>query len=239
LCGPLLRPLARRLVGVDLSPKMLSKAAARGVYDQLNCGELSAWLASCGQRFEVAVAADVLCYFGDLSAVFAQIRAVLMPGGCFACSLEASSEPGSGAPFVLRPHGRYQHDRGYVEVMLTAAGFVAVRLTQAILRYEISCSRAVHQSAGSGRALREPCRQKLFAPSSIHFWMVARFALPPSAPPPWVFGQVCCAQQSSALLETVPRLTNAYDTDWLASGATQLLLASQMVSVVLPLRSSL
>jgi predicted TPR repeat methyltransferase len=136
LCGPLLRPLARRLVGVDLSPKMLSKAAARGVYDQLNCGELSAWLASCGQRFEVAVAADVLCYFGDLSAVFAQIRAVLMPGGCFACSLEASSEPGSGAPFVLRPHGRYQHDRGYVEVMLTAAGFVAVRLTQAILRYE-------------------------------------------------------------------------------------------------------
>src|SRR6185437_2445821 len=36
LCGPLLRPIAARLIGVDLSPKMLAKAAARGVYDQLN-----------------------------------------------------------------------------------------------------------------------------------------------------------------------------------------------------------
>jgi len=30
LCGPLLRPLARTLVGVDLSPKMLAKARQRG-----------------------------------------------------------------------------------------------------------------------------------------------------------------------------------------------------------------
>jgi predicted TPR repeat methyltransferase len=136
LCGPLLRPLARRLVGVDLSPKMLSKAAARGVYDQLNCGELTEWLATCGQGFEVAIAADVLCYFGDLSGVFARIREGLVPGGCFACSLEALSESEAGAPFVLRPHGRYQHDRAYVEATLTAAGFVTVRLRQDILRYE-------------------------------------------------------------------------------------------------------
>src|SRR6202011_5820865 len=89
LCGPLLRPFARRLVGVDLSPNMLSKAAARAVYDQLNCAELTQWLAECGQQFGLVVAADVLCYFGDLSAAFANSRAVLAPGACFACSLEA------------------------------------------------------------------------------------------------------------------------------------------------------
>jgi len=35
LCAPALRPLARRLVGVDLSPEMLEKARARGLYDAL------------------------------------------------------------------------------------------------------------------------------------------------------------------------------------------------------------
>ena len=35
LCGPLLRPLARLLVGIDLSPKMVDKARERGVYDGL------------------------------------------------------------------------------------------------------------------------------------------------------------------------------------------------------------
>ena len=136
LCGPLLRPLARRLVGVDLSPKMLSKAAARGVYEQLNCGELSEWLASCRETFDVAVAADVLCYFGDLSDVFTRIRTVLAPGGCFACSLERAAEAETEAPYVLRPHGRYQHARGYVEALLAAAGFERVSLSEETLRYE-------------------------------------------------------------------------------------------------------
>jgi len=141
LCGPLLRPMARRLVGVDLSPNMLSKAAARAVYDQLNCAELTHWLAECGQQFGLAVAADVLCYFGDLSAAFANARAVLAPGGCFACSLEAlPAAVGENAPavepFVLRPHGRYQHDRKYVEASLAAAGLDIVSISNQTLRHE-------------------------------------------------------------------------------------------------------
>jgi predicted TPR repeat methyltransferase len=141
LCGALLRPIARRLVGVDLSPNMLSKAAARAVYDQLNCAELTQWLAECGQQFALAVAADVLCYFGDLSAAFTNVRAVLGPGGCFACSLEAlptrvAGEASSGEPFVLQPHGRYQHDRRYVEAALLAAELDIVTLSTQTLRYE-------------------------------------------------------------------------------------------------------
>jgi predicted TPR repeat methyltransferase len=136
LCGPLLRPLAGRLIGVDLSSKMLAKAAARGVYDQLNCAELTQWLANCGGTFELAVAADVLCYFGDLADVFGRIRGVLAQGGCFACSLEALQDDASGQPFVLRPHGRYQHSRGHVEATLAAAGLRVAELSQAVLRYE-------------------------------------------------------------------------------------------------------
>jgi predicted TPR repeat methyltransferase len=137
LCGPFLRPVARRLVGVDLSPNMLSKAAARAVYDQLNCGELTQWLAECLQRFDLAVAADVLCYFGDLSAAFANVHSVLLPGGHFACSLEALPATASADDgFVLRPHGRYQHDRSYVEQVLADAKFEIVSIGTETLRYE-------------------------------------------------------------------------------------------------------
>ena len=41
LCDPLLRPYARRLVGVDLSAKMLTKAAGRKTYDDLVKYELT------------------------------------------------------------------------------------------------------------------------------------------------------------------------------------------------------
>jgi predicted TPR repeat methyltransferase len=137
LCGPLWRPMSRRLVGVDLSPNMLSKAAVRAVYDQLNCAELTEWLADCGQRFDLAVAADVLCYFGDLSAAFKAAAAVLLPGGRFACSLELmpDSTP-TDESFVLLPHGRYQHSRGYVEATLSASDLVIESMSVETLRYE-------------------------------------------------------------------------------------------------------
>ena len=136
LCGPLLRPAARRLVGVDLSPKMLSQAAARGLYDQLNCAELTEWLGTCRTSFDLAIAADVLCYFGDLWVAFSRVYNVLAPGGCFGCSLEAAPESTSGQPFEIRPHGRYQHQRAYIERTLAHAGFQQVRISQAVLRYE-------------------------------------------------------------------------------------------------------
>jgi predicted TPR repeat methyltransferase len=138
LCGPLLRPWAARLVGVDLSPKMLSKAAARGVYDQLNCAELTQWLAEEPQPFDVVICADVLCYFGDLASALPRVRAVLTPGGSFTCSLEALQQPTAREPYRLLPHGRYQHDRGYVERTLAAAGFTSVSINEGTLRYERS-----------------------------------------------------------------------------------------------------
>jgi predicted TPR repeat methyltransferase len=136
LCGPLLRPLASTLVGVDLSCKMLAQAAGRGLYDQLNWSELTHWLAACAKRFRLVIAADVLCYFGDLSAVFERIAGVLAPDGCLACSLEALADAGSTPSFVLQPHGRYQHRREYVEATLNRAGLRAESLKEGVLRME-------------------------------------------------------------------------------------------------------
>src|SRR5207244_1504398 len=57
LCGPLLRPLAERLCGVDLSPAMLSRAHERKVYDALEQAELTGWLHQHPETFDVIVAA--------------------------------------------------------------------------------------------------------------------------------------------------------------------------------------
>src|SRR5919199_1010982 len=63
LCGPLVAPYARRLVGVDLSEGMLTRARERRVYDELVKGELTAYLAGCAETFDVIVSADTLVYF--------------------------------------------------------------------------------------------------------------------------------------------------------------------------------
>jgi predicted TPR repeat methyltransferase len=133
LCGLLFEPMAQRLVGVDLSCKMLAKAAARGCYQQLNHSELTNYLYSCRDRFDLVLAADVLCYFGELSAVFEGVRNVLAPGGRFIFSLEAAND---SSGFTIRPHGRYEHDRGYVQQTLDAAGLRQVALFEDTLRFE-------------------------------------------------------------------------------------------------------
>ena len=50
LCGPLIAPYARRLVGVDLSERMLDQARARNVYDELVRRELTAYLRELHRR---------------------------------------------------------------------------------------------------------------------------------------------------------------------------------------------
>jgi SAM-dependent methyltransferase len=62
------------MVGVDLSQGMLSHAHRRAVYDELHCRELSTYLDSCAEKFDVVLAADVFCYFGDLRALLMKAR---------------------------------------------------------------------------------------------------------------------------------------------------------------------
>jgi predicted TPR repeat methyltransferase len=110
LCGPLLRPMARQLVGVDLSPKMLEQARRRGSYDDLACEDLVAFLRRSAGQFDVVVAADVLIYFGDLRPVWEAARAALRPGGLLAFSLEAADGDG----YRLQQSGRFAHSLDYV-----------------------------------------------------------------------------------------------------------------------------
>jgi predicted TPR repeat methyltransferase len=122
LCGPLLRPLARRLEGVDLSEGMLAAARELGVYDALTCAELTAFLRTAPARWDVLTAADVLVYVGALDAVFAAARDALRPGGLFVLSVETLGQE-SADDVALRPSGRYAHATRYLEALATRHGF--------------------------------------------------------------------------------------------------------------------
>ena len=151
LCGDWFRPLARRLVGVDLSPGMLEQARARGCYDELVCEELTVYVRRCEARFDLITAADVFCYFGDLTAVFAAVASLLRPAGRFIFSVEEMSADtaafsgndgpsisacGTVAGFALLEHGRYAHDASYLGQVLKQAGLAPIAMRPAVLRFE-------------------------------------------------------------------------------------------------------
>ncbi len=135
LCGPLLKPYARRLVGVDLSGQMLALAEKRTVYDEVCQAELTGYLAAHPASFDVVVSADTLVYFGALDEVAAASAASLRPGGWLIFTVEASPGDAAAPGYELRYHGRYVHTRGYLEDVLRRAGFRA-DIVQAELRME-------------------------------------------------------------------------------------------------------
>lgn len=137
-CASRLRPHARLLVGIDLSPGMLERANAGGLYDRLVAAELTAFLEAHRAAFDLVVAADVLCYFGDLETVLAAAAAALRPGGRLAFTVERLADgAGAGrADHRIGPHGRYSHDETHVRRSLAAAGLSVRHLRDDALRLE-------------------------------------------------------------------------------------------------------
>lgn len=131
LCAPHLRPLARRLIGVDLSPKMLDKARERGLYDNLVCADIGDYLQSV-RDIGLIVAADVLVYLGELGPLFGHARRALRPAGLFCFSIEA----GEGDGFTLRPSQRYAHALPYLKRLAASHGFDLLEAARHPLRRE-------------------------------------------------------------------------------------------------------
>ncbi len=121
LCGPLVAPYARRLVGVDLSAPMIAQARARNVYDELVKRELTAYLRDSTAEFDVIVSADTLVYFGLLEDVVAAAANALRPGGRLIFTVEELNGAGSDAGHAISPTGRYRHARAYVDRVLAGA----------------------------------------------------------------------------------------------------------------------
>jgi len=136
LCGPWLRVYAGRLVGVDLSARMLEAARVRGCYDELHHGEAIAFLREQAVAWDLIVAADTFCYCGDLGPAAVAIAAALAPAGLLVFSVEAARAGDTTCGYRLHPSGRYSHEAAYLRHTLTAAGLADVAVEPAVLRQE-------------------------------------------------------------------------------------------------------
>jgi predicted TPR repeat methyltransferase len=135
LCGPLVAPYARRLVGVDLSARMLAHARERNVYDELVQAELTAYVGEFTEAFDVIVSADTLVYFGSLDGVVAAAATALRPGGRLIFTVEELLVAGSQAAYSISANGRYRHTTRYLHRVLADAN-LRPAIVQAELRLE-------------------------------------------------------------------------------------------------------
>jgi predicted TPR repeat methyltransferase len=136
LCGPLLRPHAAFLAGVDLSTAMVELARKQSVYDALVVAELTAYLREHEATSDLIVSADTLVYFGDLVDFTSVAAKSLRPGGALVFTVERAQPKDAPDGYRLHPHGRYSHTDDYLRRVLAQAGFAAPSLREVHLRKE-------------------------------------------------------------------------------------------------------
>ena len=139
LFGERIRERAAFLEGFDLSANMLAKAREKRVYDRLAQADLSLAPEDSGvfdpahavERADLASAADVLMYLGNLAPVFVIAARLVAAGGHFAFSVEDAE---AEEAYVLRPSLRYAHGEGYVRECAQEAGFTVLESRQTVIR---------------------------------------------------------------------------------------------------------
>jgi predicted TPR repeat methyltransferase len=130
LMGLELRPVVRRLEGVDLSGEMIAEARRKDVYDRLVKADLMAFL-DAAEPVELMTATDVLNYTGPLPPVLAAVGRKLLPGGLFGFSLELHD---GVEPVKLRKSLRYAHNGTAAKAACVAAGFEPMAEQETVLR---------------------------------------------------------------------------------------------------------
>ena len=133
LAGPLLRPFANRIVGVDLSPGMIEKARARGTYDELVVHDISEFMRSRSNAFDAVICVDTFIYFGAIDEPLRTARACLRTDGLIAFTTECLDDV---APYRLEAHGRYSHSQSYILQTASQAGFAVISVETVALRCE-------------------------------------------------------------------------------------------------------
>ena len=122
-----------RFIGIDLSPGMIGKARASGLYAELEVADMVAGLAGKpDSSADFVLAADAMVYVAEIAPVLAQAHRVLAPGGLLAFTTE--THPGEGV--ILGSGLRYAHAASHVRAAVTAANLNLALLQEASPRNE-------------------------------------------------------------------------------------------------------
>jgi predicted TPR repeat methyltransferase len=111
--------------GIDLSPRMIERARATGLYAQLEVADMLHGLTGKPDAsVDLILAADAMVYVSDLAPLLAEAKRVLAPGGLLAFTLE--THDGDGV--ILGEGLRYAHGKPYVRAAIADAGLALSRL---------------------------------------------------------------------------------------------------------------
>ncbi|MGC9953191.1 MAG: methyltransferase domain-containing protein [Rhizomicrobium sp.] len=116
LSGAAFKDLTARLDGIDLSPAMIEKARARGIYDWLAVADIEVAPALAEGRYDLVLAADTLVYLGDLAATMQGVARALKADGFFLFTVEKKE----GEGFELGPKRRWRHSEMYMRELAEA-----------------------------------------------------------------------------------------------------------------------
>ena len=119
--------------GIDLSPRMIEKARATGLYAELEVAEMVAGLRQKPDASaNLILAADAMVYLSDIAPLLREAQRVLTAGGVLAFTLETHGGDG-----VMLGEGlRYAHGAACVRAAIGEAGLTLTRLEELSARNE-------------------------------------------------------------------------------------------------------
>jgi predicted TPR repeat methyltransferase len=119
--------------GFDLSPRMIERARATGLYPELEVAEMVQGLTGRSDAgADLILAADAVVYVSDLAPLLREAARVLVPGGLLAFTAETHG----GEGVILGQGLRYAHGAAYVQGAIAAAGLTLSRLDDLSARNE-------------------------------------------------------------------------------------------------------
>ena len=120
-------------IGIDLSPRMIERARATGLYAQLEAADMVQGLCDKPDASaDLVLAADAMVYLSDLAAVLREVKRVLVTGGLLAFTVETHGGDG----VILGEGLRYAHGAGYVRASIGDAGLTLSRCEDLSARNE-------------------------------------------------------------------------------------------------------
>jgi predicted TPR repeat methyltransferase len=120
-------------IGIDLSPGMVEKARATGLYAQLEVAEMvEALRGKPDAGADLILAADAMVYLSDLAPLLCEVERVLAAGGLVAFTVETHG----GDDVILGEGLRYAHGAACLRASIADAGLTLSRLEALSTRTE-------------------------------------------------------------------------------------------------------
>lgn len=134
LCGELFRNNASRMVGVDLSEKMVNLARKKDIYDELYIEDICEHIIKYDCDFDAILASDVFVYLGDLKNITLGAYNAMRTNSILSFTVEALVNVSDD--YILDQSGRYKHNDDYIKTLMQDHHFTLLSMKTDTIRVQ-------------------------------------------------------------------------------------------------------